>query len=103
MMNSLFSKTKLFFLRKDPLNLNKIKLYCILHNVEEWEDVPDCSNCFFNQAPNPIIKFIAINKPYLVHSITTTDCFNKKNRIRYSYARWLKVFGMKNAFYWACN
>lgn len=33
--------------KKRILNLNKIKLYCILHNVKENTDVPNCHNCTF--------------------------------------------------------
>jgi hypothetical protein len=26
-------------------NLKKIILYCVIHNVEDWKDVPRCGNC----------------------------------------------------------
>lgn len=33
----------------NPLNFNKIKLYCILNNVQSWEDVPSCWNCRYER------------------------------------------------------
>lgn len=27
------------------LNLNKVKLYCILNNVQGWPGIPSCWNC----------------------------------------------------------
>jgi hypothetical protein len=31
--------------KKATLNLDKIKLYCILNNIQDWHSVPRCSNC----------------------------------------------------------
>lgn len=31
--------------KKTTLNLDKIKLYCILNNIQDWKSVPRCSNC----------------------------------------------------------
>lgn len=30
---------------KSKLNLNKIRLYCILHNVRAFFEIPSCWNC----------------------------------------------------------
>lgn len=38
---------------KKKLNLDKIKLYCILHNIKNWWEVPQCRNCM-NFAKCPI-------------------------------------------------
>lgn len=35
---------------KRTLNLNKIKLYCILNNVKSWLEVPSCHNCKFKES-----------------------------------------------------
>ena len=33
---------------KVSLNFEKIRLYCILYNVENWMEVPQCSNCKYH-------------------------------------------------------
>lgn len=35
-------------MEKRKLNLNKIRLYCLLHNVKSVFDVPCCFNCRFD-------------------------------------------------------
>ena len=27
------------------LNLDKIRLYCVLHNINSWDGIPSCLNC----------------------------------------------------------
>ena len=43
----LLSRMGLYHHRKEPLNLAKIRLYCVLQNVQKWQDVPRCNNCRF--------------------------------------------------------
>ena len=37
--------------KRKPLNLNKIKLYCILHGVKRFVEVPACFNCRYFKSP----------------------------------------------------
>lgn len=41
------------------LNLNKIKLYCILNNVKDWRGVPSCWNCQY-QHKEPCLQKMAV-------------------------------------------
>jgi hypothetical protein len=32
-------------MEKRKLNLDKIRLYCVLNRIDYWPDVPQCHNC----------------------------------------------------------
>ena len=36
---------------RKQLNLDKIRLYCLLHNVNHFMDVPQCDNCRYHNQP----------------------------------------------------
>lgn len=67
------------------LNLNKLKLYCILHNVKNINDVPCCGNCqHFNWGENDCLwgeKSIE----YSVHTKISNDTIIKEFKIGRGY------------------
>jgi hypothetical protein len=36
-------------MKQSKMNLEKIKLHAILHNVRRWQDVMSCTSCDFDQ------------------------------------------------------
>lgn len=60
------------------LNLNKIRLYCILHNIKQWHEVPNCDNC---------------------KKVTVSCHRNNCDNILYSVSRDFKVFQLGYELY----
>lgn len=70
------------------LNLNKIKLYCILNNIQKWYDVPSCFNCQHRTICKTFSRDTSLNQVY-GHSRSSV---RRKNSIRFSYDKSVKNF-----------
>lgn len=72
-------------------NLKKVALYCVLHNIKDWQDVPSCSLCQKRrQCYNPTrerrnrVKFYCKFVPNTCDLISDTFTYDKpKNSWRF--------------------